>query len=283
MRAATPYLNPSPDDMSSPCSLWGSELRTCVGLGIEGALPVYTTLERTLPIPHPHPQRDLLGLAHSRSFDPALLMAAAVALNLPALNDGASCLAEPAAASFKFESIDNYEMVEEIGEGTFGIVAKARDRRTGETLAVKCVRGSEGSKPHFLREAGCLAACRGHPNIVDLRGLAVDDATGDLFLVMEFAGPTTLRRHLTTRAGPLTEAEIRASIRQLLAAAERMHAAGIVHRDIKPDNILVSGFGSDLKLCDFGSATAARPLGKAYTERRVGTEKYNVPEQLMGI
>lgn len=79
---------------------------------------------------------------------------AAVALNLPvpALDDETSCLADAAAAAagFKFESIDDYEMIEEIGEGTFGIVAKARDRRTGETVAVKWIRSSgEGQTPRL--------------------------------------------------------------------------------------------------------------------------------------
>ena len=99
----------------------------------------------------------------------------------------------------------------------FGVVAKARDRRTGETVAVKWIHGGEGDgedgaarlRAAVLREAGCLDACRGHPSIVELRGVAADEATGDLFLVMEFVGPS-LQRRLT---GPFSEAEARACIR----------------------------------------------------------------------
>jgi cell division cycle 2-like len=153
--------------------------------------------------------------------------AAAAGLESPALVGGPAC---PAEALFQFGSIDDYEMVEEIGEGTFGVVAKARDRRTGETVAVKWIQGGEGDgedgaahlRAAVLREAGCLEACRGHPSIVELRGVAADEATGDLFLVMEFDGPS-LQPRLTR---PFSEAEARACVRQLLGAVERMHGAG---------------------------------------------------------
>ncbi|RLN08691.1 putative cyclin-dependent kinase F-2 [Panicum miliaceum] len=209
--------------------------------------------------------------------------ATAVGPESPALVGGPAC---PAEARFQFWSIDDYEMLEEIGEGTFGFVAKARDRRTGETVAVKWIHGGDGDgedgaahlRAAVLREAGCLDACRGHPSVVELRGVAADEATGDLSLVMEFVGPS-LQRRLTR---PFSEAEARACMRQLLGATELMHGAGTIHRDIKPDNILV-GAGGALKLCDFGCASPARPLGKAYPERRTGTTQYNAPEQLMGI
>ena len=88
-------------------------------------------------------------------------------------------------------------------------MAKARDRRTGETVfSVKWIHSGEGDAAH-LRAAGCLDACRGQPSIVELRGVAADEATGDLFLVMEFVGPS-LQRRLT---GPFSEAEARACIR----------------------------------------------------------------------
>ncbi|GJN34447.1 hypothetical protein PR202_gb23108 [Eleusine coracana subsp. coracana] len=199
--------------------------------------------------------------------------------------------ARPAATASKkrsrynFSKIDEYQMLEELGEGTFGVVVRARHRRTGETVAVKWVRGGASESGSDLdavvREAGCLAACRGHPSVVQIRDIASDGNTGDLFLVMELVDGPSLRDWLTR---PVPEATARTFMRQLVSAAATMHAAPMatIHRDIKPENVLVTP-GCEVKLCDFGCATPARPLGKPYPERRVGTMPYCAPEQLMGI
>ncbi|KAL6639118.1 hypothetical protein ACP70R_022848 [Stipagrostis hirtigluma subsp. patula] len=180
-------------------------------------------------------------------------------------------------ARITYGSIYDYETLEVLGEGSYGVVVKARHRPTGETVAVKWAKkpGLRG----VLREAGCLAACRGHPSVVGIRDLAADAAGESVFLVMEFVGPS-LRRALATR-GRFPEREARGFMRQLLRGAERMHGAGIIHRDIKPENILV-GPGGALKICDLGLATPARPAGTSYPELRVGTLRYRSPEQLMG-
>ncbi|KAL6611335.1 hypothetical protein ACP70R_039263 [Stipagrostis hirtigluma subsp. patula] len=193
-----------------------------------------------------------------QGLDKSELMAAAVTRKRPAQGDAA-----PAAkkrARFKFGSIYDYERIDVLGEGSYGVVLRSRDRRTGETVA-----------------AGCLAACRGHPSIVELRDVAADAATGDVFLVMEFVGPS-LCDQLTR---PCSEAETRAFMRQLLRGAERMHAAGLIHRDIKPENILV-GRGGALKICDFGMATPVKPARATYPEWWAGTLCYRSPEQLLG-
>jgi cell division cycle 2-like len=170
-------------------------------------------------------------------------------------------------------------MLNELGAGAFGVVTRARHRRTGETVAIKWIRGGGGGFDAFVREAGCLAACRGHPSIVQIRDAATDAATGDLFLVMEFVGPC-LRDWLTR---PVSEDVARSFMRQLLSAAAKMHAApmAMIHRDIKPENILVSVSGK-LKICDFGCATPAAPAGTPYPEQWVGTLPYCAPEQLKG-
>ncbi|KAL6902172.1 hypothetical protein ACP4OV_005048 [Aristida adscensionis] len=206
------------------------------------------------------------------------MAAAAVATRKRPAPDGAC---RPAAATapaekrrrYRFTSIDDYEMLEELGRGAYGVVAKARHRRTGETVAVKWIPGGDGA-----REAGCQAACRGHPSIVEIKDVAADGESGDLFIVMELVGPS-LRRRLTTV--PFAEAEARAAMRQLLSAAEKMHATRTIHRDIKPENVLVGADG-ELKLCDFGCATPTKPIGTPYPEPRVGTMQYCSPEQLMG-
>jgi serine/threonine protein kinase len=102
-------------------------------------------------------------------------------------------------------SIGDYETQEAIGAGSFGVVVKARHRGTGEAVAIKCARKAPNSTSNLrriLREAGCMAACRGHPSVVGIRDVVVDAATGDAFLVMELvAGGSLLRLQRTRPAG----------------------------------------------------------------------------------
>jgi hypothetical protein len=108
----------------------------------------------------------------------------------------------------------------------------------------------------LLREACFMAACRGEPSHVGLHGVAHSPRTRDYSLVMDYVEPTTLLdviRRRRRRDGPFPKADVRRVMRQLLAGAEAMHRHGIVHRDIKPTNILV-GDGGTLKICDFGVA-----------------------------
>ncbi|KAG2548554.1 putative cyclin-dependent kinase F-2 [Panicum virgatum] len=221
---------------------------------------------------------------------------AAVIRKRPAPPGGLCCHAAAAVGRkkkrprFQFGSIYNYEKLEVLGEGTYGVVVKARDKRTGDTVAIKWIRpvvaaarGGGGGAPDLhavFREAGCLSAsaCRGHPSVVQMREVAADEVTGHVFIVMEFVGPS-LESRLTRR---FSEGETRAIMRQLLRGAEALHGAGTVHRDIKPDNILV-GPGGALKICDLGMAAPARPAGEPYPEETVGALWYRAPELLMGF
>uniref|UniRef100_A0A0A9GSE4 [RNA-polymerase]-subunit kinase n=1 Tax=Arundo donax TaxID=35708 RepID=A0A0A9GSE4_ARUDO len=208
------------------------------------------------------------------------MAAAAVTRKRPAPDDDTcSAAAGKKRSRYQFGAIYDYQKLEVLGDSTYGVVVKARHRRTGETVAVKWIRGGVGvgGAPDLravVREAGCLAACRGHPSIVQIRDVAADEATGDLFLVMEFVGPS-LRSRLTR---PFSEAATQAFMRQLLRGAERIHGTGTIHRDIKTENVLVGPSGA-LKICDFGMATPVRP---PYEEQCVGTLWYRSPEQLMG-
>lgn len=197
-----------------------------------------------------------------------------------------ACPATDAAkkrARYNFSKIDDYEMVEEIGKGTYGVVARARHRRTGEVVTVMWIRSRGCGGPSIVdadvRERGCLAACRGHPSIVQIKDIASNEDTGDLRLVMELVEGPCLRDWLT---GPVSEDVAREFMGLLLSAAAKMHAAPLIHRHISPENILVSA-GGELKICGFGCATPAKPLGKPYPEQRVGTLRYCSPEQLIGI
>lgn len=145
-------------------------------------------------------------------------------------------------------SIYDYKKLTVPGEGRDGVVFKAEHLRTSDMVALKWVRAATDHHA-FIREAGCLAACRGHRNIVEVRDVVDDASTGDMFIVMDFVGGRTLRLDLwMTHLDP--EEKARSVMRDLVAAAGALHAAGVMHRDIKPDNVLVT-YGGGLKLCDF--------------------------------
>uniref|UniRef100_A0A0D9XHT7 [RNA-polymerase]-subunit kinase n=1 Tax=Leersia perrieri TaxID=77586 RepID=A0A0D9XHT7_9ORYZ len=175
-------------------------------------------------------------------------------------------------------SIYDYDKLSAVGEGRDGVVFKAKHRRTGELVAIKWIRGAADQRA-FVREVGCLAACRGHPNIVHIRDIVNDAITGDMFIVMDYHD-RSLRDDLEQQQQQLSgEDTARSIMRDLVSAVNALHAAGIMHRDIKPDNVLVSDTDG-LKLCDFGSATPVKAAGKAYEESRVGTLIYTSPEQM---
>ncbi|KAL6888153.1 hypothetical protein ACP4OV_009179 [Aristida adscensionis] len=200
----------------------------------------------------------------------------------PGGDSPAACGSGSKRARHEFTAaVDDYDLLGALAFGPRAVVTEARHRRTGAAVAVKAIRGDGdgGRAPAALRELACLRALRGDPSAVQLVGVGEDAATGDVFLVTELAGATLRRRLAVARA--FSEAETRACMRQLLRAAERMHAAGTVHRHITPENVLV-GAGGALKLCGFGMATTpASPA--AAGEPRVGTLRYGSPEQLIGM
>ncbi|KAF0929182.1 hypothetical protein E2562_016420 [Oryza meyeriana var. granulata] len=192
---------------------------------------------------------------------------------------GSKSLSTSSAAAIR--RIDNYERLDVIGEGGFGAVFEAHDRRTGESIAVKWISGDnigEHDPPDMnvlTREVGCNATCYGHPSIVEIVDVVEDGDVGHMFLVMELAGGSSL---FDLISGPSTEHATRGMMRYLLTIAKAVHAAGIIHRDIKPDNVLV-GSDSELKLCDFGAATLVRPL---YEEPRFFVEEAEGEELFSG-
>ncbi|CAL4918042.1 unnamed protein product [Urochloa decumbens] len=173
----------------------------------------------------------------------------------------------------------DYEDACRLGEGAFGAVIRARHRGTGRSVAMKYLGEDGGGQAELLRESLLLeAASKGNPFVVASRGLARDPATADLCLVMDCGG-ATLRDALRRQPGPLPESTVRAAMWQLLEGAKRMHAAHIVHRDIKPHNILL-GDDRVLRFCDFGLAvhmSEPPPYGQA------GTLWYMAPEVLLGM
>uniref|UniRef100_A0A0D9XYV8 [RNA-polymerase]-subunit kinase n=1 Tax=Leersia perrieri TaxID=77586 RepID=A0A0D9XYV8_9ORYZ len=185
--------------------------------------------------------------------------------------------------------MDRYECLAKIGEGAAGVVHMARDRITGETVAVKRLRGgiiggdAEEEENAWLREARCLDACRGHPHIVELRAAHGESRGGCRYVVMEYVdGPSlgrVLREGKKKQRPFFAEAEARRLMRQLLDGVAAMHAAGVMHRDIKPDNVVVGPRGG-LKICDFGMSRDV-DSGGAYTSPVV-TLWYRAPELILG-
>ncbi|MGH2626686.1 MAG: serine/threonine-protein kinase [Anaerolineales bacterium] len=175
------------------------------------------------------------------------------------------------------ERLGSYQLIEQVGSGGMATVYRAVDSRSGAERAVKILSPSIGSDEQFVRRfrrEGRLLARLKHPNIVPV----VDyGETGQVFyLVMPFIEGETLQRKLVHRR--FSEAEIRRWIRQAAAALDFAHQRGVIHRDVKPSNILVDKDGNAY-LTDFGLARLAESSGSLTGSLLLGTPAYVSPEQ----
>jgi cyclin-dependent kinase-like len=174
--------------------------------------------------------------------------------------------------------MENYESLGVIGEGTYGVVMKARHRETGQIVAIKKFKESdedEQVRKTSLREVRVLKQLR-HDNVITL--LEVFRRKGKLHLVFEYVEKTILEV-LEKKPNGLDEMDVRKYMYQLLRGIEYCHSHNIIHRDVKPENILISKNGA-LKLCDFGFARTMS-IGGKYTDY-VATRWYRAPELLVG-
>ncbi len=174
-----------------------------------------------------------------------------------------------------------YELLEQIGEGARGVVFKAKDNRLDRLVALKFLPAEwsrdADSKERFLREAR-MAAALDHPNICTLH--EVDEtADGRMFLVMAYYEGETLKARLVQTSLEVGEAlQIALQVAKGLA---RSHQAGVIHRDVKPSNLMLTGRG-DVKILDFGVAKYAGAPSRTRTGASVGTPAYMSPEQARG-
>ncbi|MEV6931491.1 protein kinase, partial [Dactylosporangium sp. NPDC051485] len=177
---------------------------------------------------------------------------------------------------------DRYELRSVIGRGGMADVWLAVDRRLGRPVAVKMLHDDGGADPslpeRFEREAH-TAAQLSHPSIVAVYDVGVHDGTP--YLVMELVQGHSLADELA--AGPLDPRRAVRIAEQVCDALAAAHDAGVVHRDVKPANILISDEGG-VKVCDFG---IARITGRAQTALTapatvIGTSSYMAPEQVLG-
>jgi Tol biopolymer transport system component len=180
-----------------------------------------------------------------------------------------------------------YEITGSLGAGGMGEVYRARDPRLGREVAVKCLSaalsGDASSRQRIEREARATAALS-HPHICTL--FDVGQHNGETFLVMELLEGMTLADRLARARGGLSLDEVMRIAIQLADALAVAHRHGLVHRDIKPGNVMITAAG--VKLLDFG---LAKPAQRASDETRslitqphdhLGTPAYMAPEQLTG-
>ncbi len=150
--------------------------------------------------------------------------------------------------------IPGLEDLTEVGRGGFGTVFAASDRRFARRVAVKVIHNAGVGRDvmaRFERECKALGSLSGHPNIVAVHDQGKAES-GELYLVMEFLGGGSFAQRLAAR-GPVSPAEAAVWGGALAGALETAHRSGIVHRDVKPENILFSDYGVP-KLVDFGIA-----------------------------
>ncbi|MBI3504231.1 MAG: protein kinase [Proteobacteria bacterium] len=178
---------------------------------------------------------------------------------------------------------NRYEVAGVLGRGGMGLVYRANDRELGEEVAVKMLHigtlaGDEGALERFKNEIR-LARRISHRNVVRTHDLGESD--GAYFVTMELVRGITVRELLATR-GRLGVHSTLAVARQLVEALAVAHEAGIIHRDVKPENALLDGDGV-LKVMDFGIARLAQASSNATMAGMVlGTPAYMSPEQLLG-
>jgi serine/threonine protein kinase len=176
------------------------------------------------------------------------------------------------------QTISHYKILEKLGEGGMGVVYKSHDTKLNRTVALKFlpdrVNKDEAAKARFLQEAQAAAALN-HPNICTIYG--IEENEGHLFISMEYIEGGTLREKL-----PFAKTDDALTIAmQIGEALQDAHAKGIVHRDIKADNVMLNAKGQ-AKVMDFGLAKLKGSLKLTRTSSTVGTLGYMAPEQIQG-
>jgi len=179
-----------------------------------------------------------------------------------------------------------YQLEQRIGAGGMAVVFRARDERLGRTVALKVVAptlaGDDGFRERFIRESRAAAAVD-HPHIIPVYGAG--EADGVLFLAMRYVSGGDLHS-VMRREGPLPAERAAFLLSPVASALDAAHAAGLVHRDVKPANILVDmspGRPDHPYLSDFGLAKGtASVAGLTGTGQFVGTVDYASPEQISG-
>jgi serine/threonine protein kinase len=176
-------------------------------------------------------------------------------------------------------TISHYQILSQIGEGGMGVVYKAQDTKLNRPVALKFLSAqyvNEADKARFLREAQA-AALLNHPNICPI--FDIDEVDGQIFFAMAFLDGRTLSKVIAAERIELDRAiDI---TKQIAAGLEEAHEHGVVHRDIKANNIMVNDRGH-ATLLDFGVALVGDRSRLTNKEHTIGTAAYMSPEQAQG-
>jgi serine/threonine protein kinase len=184
---------------------------------------------------------------------------------------------------------EEFELLRPLGEGSVAEVFLARETALDRPVAIKILRGAlarDGTaRKRFVREAR-LAARIHHPNVVSVYRVGELEPHGRPYLVMEYIDGRTYADILAA-TGPLEEGEVRRLLGEICEALEVAHQLGIIHRDVRPGNIMLSRDGERIVLTDFGLAGILESGGEVVTRLTqsgeiLGDVRYTAPEQLTG-
>lgn len=178
-------------------------------------------------------------------------------------------------------NVFEYERLGKISEGTYGVVYKARDKKSGEIVALKKMKMSkekEGFPVSALREINILGSFQ-HPSIVEMKEVVMDDFNG-VYMVMEYVDHE-LKGYMERMKQPFSQSEVKCLMLQLLEGLSYLHDNWVIHRDLKTSNLLLNNKG-ELKICDLGMSRQYGSPVKPYTALVV-TRWYRAPEVLLGM
>ena len=169
-----------------------------------------------------------------------------------------------------------------VGVGGMANVYRGTDLKTGNPIAVKVLKeeflDNEELVRRFKNESKAISILD-HPNIVKVYDVSVTDKLQ--YIVMEYVDGITLKEYLRQRGGALTWKEAVYFASQVLSALQHAHAKGIIHRDVKPQNIMLLADGS-IKMMDFGIARFSRAQSQTVSDKAIGSVHYISPEQAKG-